>query len=221
MSMNKLLQLSIIFIIGLLAGWVLFGREKCTISVEPKKMEEFRVIYAMGDSLTAEGTYVNTVSDTLGTGWVVKNKGIGGHTTSSMLSRFTTDVTSNADADYVIIWAGINDIDSGVTATTTKENLQAMYNSAHAEGIKVIVINIAQDKGGGNWTSARQLIKEELNAWIKDDAENIDYFIDAYSALGDPVNPGALLPAYDGGDHIHLSKEGYELVGKLVARKIN
>lgn len=205
------------FGIGVFLGWVFCTNRESVLPIPSPIVAELHIISAMGDSLTAEGTYVAQLVETLGSYWTVENKGIGGHATSSMLSRFTTDVTDNPNIEYVIIWGGINDINSGVSAATTKMNLQAMYDAAHLVGIKVIAVNIAPDKGSGNWTAARQIVKEEVNAWMKDEATNVDYLIDAYAALGDPEDLAALLLIYDGGDNIHLSKLGYELVGKLVA----
>ena len=45
-------------------------------------------------------------------------------------------------------------------------------------------------------------------------------YVDAYSALNDPSNPGAVLPAYAFGDGTHLNSAGYSLIGGLCASKL-
>ena len=49
-----------------------------------------------------------------------------------------------------------------------------------------------------------------------DTATDIDYRIEVYSLLEDPQNPDALLPAYDSGDHLHLSNAGGVVIGQAI-----
>ena len=51
-------------------------------------------------------------------------------------------------------------------------------------------------------------------------AINVDYRIDAFTVLQDPDVPYALLPAYDGGDHLHMTTAGYDTLGANIYRGV-
>lgn len=173
----------------------------------------------MGDSLTStSGHYGSHLSAVLGPSWSVVYKGVSGNTTAQMLSRFNGDVIALGDAEYVVVWGGVNDIAQGVSAAVIESNLQAMYNAAHDSGIKVVAVNITPFCGDVGWSSCgapAQATQDAVNTWIAQAAQNVDYRVDAYSALVDPSNPYTLLPAYDDGGYLHLSAVGYAAVGHL------
>lgn len=191
--------------------------------VASNKFNSPHQIYSMGDSLTysnsniaSGGVYENKLISLLGSSWAENNKGIPGQGTGQMLARFNSDVTSHSDAEYVIVWGGVNDASGNVTASIIEENLQAMYDSASAAGLKVIAVTITPWKGSTYWTIQRQGVVDNVNTWIKNSARNVDYRVDAYSALVDSENPNALKIEYDSGDNIHLNTAGYEAVGTLI-----
>jgi lysophospholipase L1-like esterase len=168
----------------------------------------------MGDSLTAAGKYETQLESLLGSAdWHTNNKGISGQTTDQMLDRFSADVISPSDGEYVVIWGGINDVNSSVDAVTIEANLQGQYTLGHDAGLKVVAISIEPEKGYGSWSAPRQTVIDDVNTWMNGTAIDIDKFIDIYSLLEDPANPDALLPAYDNGGHLHLSTAGYYAVG--------
>ena len=169
-------------------------------------------IYCIGDSLTLAGVYERELINLLGPGWVTIEKGKSGDSTPGMRARFQTDVIDYGDAAYVIIWGGTNDL-RWLTKEETETNLQAMYTMAHNAGIKVVAVTITPQ----NSESAQNKIKLlAINSWIQNTAINIDYVADAYTAIDNPVNPGNILPAYDSGDHVHLSKAGYAKVATTI-----
>ena len=169
-------------------------------------------IYCMGDSLTLAGVYESELIKLLGQGWVTVEKGKSGDSTPGMLARFQTDVINYGDASYVIIWGGTNDI-RWLTQEDTQTSLQGMYTLAHNAGIKVIAVTIPPQ----NSESALNKLKiMAINAWIQNTAIYVDYFADAYTAVENPANPGNILPAYDSGDHVHLSQAGYAKVAKTI-----
>ena len=173
-------------------------------------------IYCIGDSLTESGIYEAQLATSLGAGWAINNKGISGQNTTQMLARFNNDIINAADGQYVIIYAGINDVIQAVSAATIEANLQAMYTAAHNAGLKVIAVNITPFKTYSGWTSGGQTLLNTVNGWIASTATNIDYKIDAYSALVDPGVADTLLAANDSGDHLHLSTIGYQLLGTTI-----
>lgn len=172
--------------------------------------------YSMGDSLTAGGTYQARLMTHL-SGWFDVNYGISGQTTTTMASRFAQNVTAKGDANYVAIWGGINDIVANASAATIQNNLQAMYTAAQSAGTKVIAIKISPFKTNADWSAPRQAVLDAVNAWISSSATGVDFIADAFTLLEDPSAPDTLLPAYDSGDHLHLSTAGYNAVGDLVA----
>jgi len=173
-------------------------------------------IYCIGDSLMANGEVESRLTTLLGTWPIVKNKGVGGQNSTQILSRFTTDIITPRNAKYVIIWAGINDAQTDVLATTAEANLQSMYTAAYNAGIKVVSVNLSCFKDDGNWNAGRQAILDAINTWIASTAININYRIDVNTLLTDPGNAYQLLPAYDGGNHIHLTTAGYDVVAGAI-----
>ena len=131
------------------------------------------------------------------------NVATGGDTTVDMIARFTADVINDADAEYVVILGGVNDILTlSASAADIETRLQTMYTAAHNAGLKVIACYMTPWKNNTNWTSDKQATTDSVNTWIPT-AINVDYVIDTYTALEDPANADELLPAYDSGDGLH------------------
>lgn len=173
-------------------------------------------VYLLGDSLmlsfsNPSQTLENELADLLGGYWEVTNKGAGGDTTEEMLDRLQDDVLDDSP-DYVVVWGGINDVYGSVSAATIQDNLQDIYTDCHNAGIKVIAVNLHPSKGDTNWDSTKQAVVDAVNTWIAGTATDIDDNLDIYSVLEDPSNDDKLLPAYNGGDWMHLSVAGYEKV---------
>ena len=167
-------------------------------------------VYLMGDSITGtSGKYGTMLQTLLGADWQVVWKGVSGDHTLDMRTRFITDVISPGDAEYVVVQGGVNDISGNHAESETEGTLQAMYDWARTARIKVVSVNITPFYGTA-WADAPRLVKQaNENAWQLNTSSNVSYRVDAYSALVDPATPYTLLPAYDSGDHLHLSTAGY------------
>ena len=168
-------------------------------------------IYALGDSLTSgvgsgEFNYTDRLSVLLDR--KVINKGVVGNTSGMMLNRL--DFT---DAEYVIVWGGINDIYRDVSTETTKDNLQLIYDKVHSNGGKVIALNITPSKGNKSWTPEKQEKIDELNKWIS--SSSADYKIDVYALVEDPNKPDYISFLYDM-DGLHLHQGGYYAVAEEI-----
>lgn len=176
-------------------------------------------IYGVGDSLTAQGGYGVELITTLGSNWAFKNKGVAGQNVTQMATNFSRDVLQSGDAEYVIIWGGINDVVNGVSAVDIEAQLQAMYTAAAAASPNIVVVaaTITPFKGNANWTAGKQTVLDTVNAWILGTATGVDYTVDLYSTLEDPGTADTLLPAYAYADNLHLSDAGYTLVGDTIA----
>ena len=67
----------------------------------------------------------------------------------------------------------------------------------------------------GAWTPAREAIRQEVNAWIRQ-GDAFDAVIDFDRGLRDPEHPTSMLPIYDCGDHLHPSDLGYNRMGDII-----
>jgi len=189
-----------------------------TVDANGVHLDSAYTIAAMGDSLTMGGAYIDRLlSKPAFTGWQIRNHGITGQTAVVMNTRFDACVVSRGDVNYVIIWAGINDVVQDASAATIQNALQAMYTAASGAGIKVVAVNITPFKTNADWSAGRQTVLDTVNTWISSTATGIDYIVDAYTALEDPGAADTLLAAYDSGDHLHLSTAGYNVVGDAIA----
>jgi lysophospholipase L1-like esterase len=57
--------------------------------------------------------------------------------------------------------------------------------------------------------------RQAVNQWIRA-AGHFDAVIDFDAVMRDPQHPDHLLPAYDCGDHLHPSVEGYKAMGGAI-----
>jgi len=63
--------------------------------------------------------------------------------------------------------------------------------------------------------AANERDRQAINAWIRTPG-NFDAVIDMDKVMRDPARPDRLLPAYDSGDHLHPSMEGYRVMARSV-----
>lgn len=124
------------------------------------------------------------------------------------------------DYKTVVILAGINNLASGDTADTTKQELTQIYNFFDKKDIDVIALSVmplCTDKFAKNTDSLQDKIKA-INAWIKTKPNNIAGFVDTYTPLlagstGDKK--------YFNSDCIHLNPEGKQLASSLLSQQID
>lgn len=178
-------------------------------------IQRLHAVYCVGDSITdtTETVWLNTL---LGASWIVRDLGVPGNRASQMLARFTAEVINPADAEYVVILGGINDVSAGESAAAIQGSLQSMYTAAHNAGMKVVALTITPFKGVAWWTSGKQTIVDTVNTWIATSANYVDYVIDTFAVMEDPATPDTLLPAYDSGDHLHPSSAGSQAIADAI-----
>jgi len=197
---------------GILSPSFKSGTSSYAASVKIVKKDH--VIYSIGDSITANGSYPDALDSLLNNTFTTVNFGVSGEQTAEMVERFPAVIS--ASPDYVTFLLGVSDIlGSGATAAQVESSLQAMYTSAHNAGIKVVALTLTPSKGNNLWTSDKQAIMDSVNVWMPT-AANVDYVIDTFAALEDPANPYQLLPAYDSGDHAHPNTAGQDVIAEVI-----
>ena len=144
----------------------------------------------------------------------VLNDGLG----PNVLARFDRDVIAQSGVESVIVFEGVNDIGTADATLAAQQAVaddliaafQQLVTRAHAQGIRVYGATITpfggftlyDDPGG-----LRERTREAVNRWIRTSGE-LDAVLDFDRAVRDPAEPRRLLPAYDTGDHLHLSPTG-------------
>lgn len=160
----------------------------------------------------------------------VLNQGIGGNRVlndapadlvfmgPSALSRFDREVLAMPGVSYLIVYEGINDIGLSemsdaaerVSADALIAGLRQLAERAHEHGIVVYGATITPYEGtAGYFTPEGELIRQAVNDWIRS-GDAFDAVIDFDAIVRDPDNPTSLLPAYDGGDHLHINDAGFQ-----------
>ncbi len=143
------------------------------------------------------------------------------------LARFDRDVLSQPGVKYVIVLEGINDIGHAGTSAPASDmptaedlivGLKQMIDRAHEHGLKIFGATLTPFAGTafpGYYTPAKDAIRGRVNEWIRT-SKAFDGVIDFDRALRDPAHPDAILPAYNGGDHLHPGDAGYREMGAAI-----
>jgi lysophospholipase L1-like esterase len=157
-------------------------------------------------------------------GVAMLNEGIGGNAVLSgglgptAEQRFQRDVLGQSGARWLIVLEGVNDI-GGATAPTVATNLIAAFGQfvdmAHAQRMRAYGVPILPFGGSSYDSAGHQTARQTVNDWIRTSGR-FDAVIDVEPMVRDPANPVNLLPAYDSGDHLHLSAAGYQAMANAI-----
>jgi lysophospholipase L1-like esterase len=143
------------------------------------------------------------------------------------LARFDRDVLAQPGVKYVIVLEGINDLGhpgSSAPATETVSaddiiaGLTQMIERAHEKGIRIFGATLTPFEGTpfpGYFNPEKEAKRKAVNQWIRN-GKAFDGVIDFEKAVRDPQHPDRMLPAYDGGDHLHPGDAGYKAMGEAV-----
>lgn len=148
-------------------------------------------------------------------------RGIGGQTTSHMLTRFQADVI-DLQPKVVVIMAGTNDIAQNNGVISHKhilQNIQSMCELAQYHKIKPILCSILPAYEF-RWNKELQPAADVklLNDMMKKYAQkNKIPYIDFYSAL---VDERGGLPANIAADGVHPNIDGYAIMESIVLKTI-
>lgn len=162
----------------------------------------------------------------------VLNQGAGGGRVlrdglgTSALGRFDRDVIAVPGVKWLIVFEGVNDIGTAVGARAkgevmnTADDLIAAFRQmlvrAHSHGIRVIGATIMPFAGFSNYdTPQSEADRQVVNEWIRTSGE-FDGVIDFDAIARDKSSPSKLSSAVDGGDHLHPSAKGYEIMANAI-----
>ncbi|NKI32159.1 SGNH/GDSL hydrolase family protein [Croceivirga thetidis] len=191
--------------------------QKANTELEMPKEGENRVVF-MGNSIT-EG-WLQADSDFFEKNRYV-NRGIGGQTTPQMVLRFRQDVI-DLNPKIVVILAGTNDIAGNtgpMTLAQIRDNIHSMVELSKANGIIPIVCSVLPAYDYPWRPGLEPNIKiPALNLMVKEMCANEDVpYLDYFSEMADERNG---LPKTYTTDEVHLTKEGYDVMKKMVENSI-
>lgn len=168
----------------------------------------------------------------------IANAGIGGNRVlrnevgEAALARFDRDALSVPGVTDIVLLEGINDLGlSGlpnprgpgshpeVKAADLVAGYRQLIARARARGVKIHGATLTPFLGSpfpGYATPAKELIRQELNRWIRESGE-FDSVIDFDAALRDPASPQTIKAAFDSGDKLHPSDAGYRAMAEMAA----
>jgi lysophospholipase L1-like esterase len=136
------------------------------------------------------------------------------------LERFDRDVLATAGVRYLVVLIGINDIiysssPNTALADAITDGYVRLVARARTSGIRVLGATLLPFEGYAWYSASREAVRQRVNSWIRT-AGAFDAVLDFDAAVRDPSRPTRLLPARDGGDHLHPNDLGYEAMAKAV-----
>ncbi|HEX8070250.1 MAG TPA: SGNH/GDSL hydrolase family protein [Pyrinomonadaceae bacterium] len=212
---------------GRLRDWPNLRRyREANAQLAPPAKGETRVVF-MGDSITDLWSRPGYGGFFPGKPYV--NRGISGQTTPQMLIRFRPDVIA-LRPKVVVILAGTNDL-AAVTGPTTlaavEDNLAAMAELAHANGIRVVLASLLPVSDYEHGRDGTQIVRtkdrppaqiNELNDWMKQyAARNGHTYLDYHTAVADEHD---MLRDDLSDDGLHVTAKGYAVMAPLAEAAI-
>jgi lysophospholipase L1-like esterase len=135
------------------------------------------------------------------------------------LARLDHDVFSQTGVRSVILLEGVNDIGFSAPAADIISAEEQIIAQAHARGLKIFGGTIMPFGGSFVFTADREQTRETVNHWILT-SHAFDGVIDFATAVTDPANPTAMLPAFDSGDHLHPNDAGCQALANAISLRM-
>ncbi|MET7454598.1 SGNH/GDSL hydrolase family protein [Streptomyces sp. NPDC005574] len=129
--------------------------------------------------------------------------------------RFDRDVLAQTSARTAVVFEGVNDVRWAATAGQVVAGLRELARRGHARGLRMLAATITPCGGEARCTAGADAERVAVNAWLRR-TDVFDGVLDFDAVLRDPARPGRLLPAYDGGDHLHPGDAGLAALAKSV-----
>ena len=170
----------------------------------------------LAQRLQAAGLGIGVLNEGIAGNQMLGDNGIYGVTPAH---RFNRDVANQAGVHWVIMSDDpINDIGNNpqTPASQLIAALQQVMSLAHQAQLKYLCSTLTPFSGASYWTANGEATREQVNAFIRTPSNGCDAVLDQDTAVHDPNNPQAYLPAYDSGDHLHPNDAGYQAIANTV-----
>ncbi|MFF7050221.1 GDSL-type esterase/lipase family protein [Streptomyces griseorubiginosus] len=133
----------------------------------------------------------------------------------SALSRFDRDALAQASVRTAVVFEGVNDLRSGVSAREVVAGLRELAERGRARGLRMLVATILPCGGEARCTAAVDAERLAVNSWIRDTGV-FDGVLDFDGVVRDPDRPERMRAGYDSGDHLHPGDAGLAALAKSV-----
>lgn len=148
------------------------------------------------------------------------NQGIGatnlvGNSGTAAQARFARDVLGQSGVKYVIVFDGVNDMNSNTSFDSMKNAYADLIKRAHDRGL--IIYGATIIPFGGSDYASHESLRTQVNTYIRSGV--FDGVIDFDAAVKDPANPTKMLAAYAAWsqqDWLHPGPAGYQKMGESV-----
>ncbi|TCR17648.1 lysophospholipase L1-like esterase [Streptomyces sp. BK205] len=133
----------------------------------------------------------------------------------SALSRFDRDVLAQASVRTAVVFEGVNDLRSGVSAREVVAGLRELAERGRARGLRMLAATILPCGGEARCTAAVDAERLAVNSWIRDTGV-FDGVLDFDGVVRDPARPERMRAGYDSGDHLHPGDAGLAALAESV-----
>jgi len=195
----------------LAAGGIIFLGNRALAALKKDIPYGARKVACLGDSITASGLYGKELAKHLPEGSIVKSFGYEGQGTAYIANKL--DKVIDWNPTDVVILAGVNDFGKTQDVEIIKSNLSKMYAKVHANGIRVVAVQLTPWCCYSN--AVNNCIKKTatVNEWIANDS-TADSVV---STVTMSDNESCLMASLNSGDGLHLSNTGQRYLGLLIA----
>ena len=138
----------------------------------------------------------------------------------SALSRLERDVFEQPGVTHMVVLESTNDIGMAFdSASPTVEQLIAghtqLVERAHARGLKVYGGTLVPFGGAFYFRDIGETKRQAFNEWMRNSGV-YDAVIDFDAAMRDSSQPSRFIEAYQSGDWLHPSDEGYRVMAEAI-----
>lgn len=140
----------------------------------------------------------------------------------SGLTRVNRDVLSRTGVKVVVVEMGLNDIIKPPRQRDPVKivnGLRDLVRQAHTRGLRVVGATLTPFGGHRGYRPRMDAVRQAVNEQIRA-GKVFDNVVDFDAALRDPAHPERLRAAYDSGDHLHPSDNGFRSMAQALDLKL-
>lgn len=128
---------------------------------------------------------------------------------------------SRTGVKVVVVEMGLNDIIKPPRQRDPRQIVDGMRDlvrQAHSRGLRVVGGTLTPFGGHRGYNPRMEAVRQAVNEQIRS-GKVFDATVDFDAALRDPAHPERLRAAYDSGDHLHPSDNGYRAMAQALDLK--